>query len=191
MLLICIGVNTPYMQQSKTLFSIKERGSINARNSVFDCHSSPIWRQMTIENYVSNDFWSTFVGSNNVFDWRLSGVSRSFSKRGFSFPVLPDFWFLTPATIFVCTSSEGSTTICSSLTRSHMRLVAQSNYIHVYAPIKKTKYFKCKHGMCYMYCISVFFLYFRSCAIRGCTANSLCCFSWRCHGNTDAKAPRL
>ena len=35
---------------------------------------SKIGRQMAIENPVSNDFWSTFVDSINVFDSRISGV---------------------------------------------------------------------------------------------------------------------
>ena len=42
--------NTPDRQQSKNL-TIVERGSKIARNSVFDCHLSPIWRQMAIESY--------------------------------------------------------------------------------------------------------------------------------------------
>ena len=29
---------------------------------------------MAIENFVSNDFWSTFLDSINVFDCRLPGV---------------------------------------------------------------------------------------------------------------------
>ena len=53
-----------------------------ARNSVFVCHVSPVGRQMAIElgrqmaieNLASNGFWSTFVDSINVFDFRLSGV---------------------------------------------------------------------------------------------------------------------
>ena len=35
---------------------------------------SPVGRQMAIENYVANDFLSTFAESINVFDRRLSGV---------------------------------------------------------------------------------------------------------------------
>ena len=46
-----------------------------ARNSVFDCHLSPNWRQMAIKNSVSNCFFrSTFFDSINVFYCRLSGV---------------------------------------------------------------------------------------------------------------------
>ena len=56
------------MQQSKRLLSINECGSIIARNSVSDCHLSPVWRQMAIENSDSNDFLSTFVDSINVFE---------------------------------------------------------------------------------------------------------------------------
>ena len=36
--------------------------------------STPVGRQMTIENPVSIDFLSTFVDIINVFDCRLSGV---------------------------------------------------------------------------------------------------------------------
>ena len=65
---------TPDMRQSKTLLTIDERGSKTARNSVFNCHLSPVGRQMAIENSVSNDFLATFVDSINVFNCRLSGV---------------------------------------------------------------------------------------------------------------------
>ena len=73
--------STPDRRQSKTLQTIDERGSIIARNSVFYCHLSPVGRQMTIENSVSNDNWSTFVDSINVFDCRLSGVSSALEKN--------------------------------------------------------------------------------------------------------------
>ena len=43
-------------QQSKTLLTIDEPQSKIARNSVFDCHLSPNWRQMAIKNSVSNNF---------------------------------------------------------------------------------------------------------------------------------------
>ena len=43
---------TPGRRQSKTLLIIDER----ARNSVFDCYLSPNWRQMAIDDSVSNDF---------------------------------------------------------------------------------------------------------------------------------------
>ena len=46
------GINTPDRQQSKTLLTIDECGSNIASNSVFDCHLSPIGRQMAIENSV-------------------------------------------------------------------------------------------------------------------------------------------
>ena len=61
-------------RQAKTLFAIDKRGSNIDRNSVFDCHLSPVGRHMTIENSVSNDFLSTFVDSIDVFDCRLPGV---------------------------------------------------------------------------------------------------------------------
>ena len=65
---------TPDRRQSKTRLTIDDRGSKIARNGVFDCHLSPVGRQMTIENSVSNDFASTFVDSINVFDCSLSSV---------------------------------------------------------------------------------------------------------------------
>ena len=68
--------HTPGRWQSKTLFTIDESGSKIARNSVFDCHLSPIERQMAIENHVSIDFRSTFFDGINVFDCRLPGVSQ-------------------------------------------------------------------------------------------------------------------
>ena len=40
----------------KLFLTIDERGSKLVRNSVFDCHFSPVGRQMGIENYVSNYF---------------------------------------------------------------------------------------------------------------------------------------
>ena len=54
---------TPDRRQSKTLLTIDERGPKIARNSIIDCHlspvgrqMSPVGRQMTLENSVSNDF---------------------------------------------------------------------------------------------------------------------------------------
>ena len=46
---------TPGRRQSKTLFTIDKCVSKIDRNSVFDCHLSPVGRLMTIENSVSND----------------------------------------------------------------------------------------------------------------------------------------
>ena len=43
-------------RQSKTLLTIDKCGSKIVRNSVFECHLSPIGRQMTIENSASNEF---------------------------------------------------------------------------------------------------------------------------------------
>ena len=70
----CIPFSTPGWRQSKTLFTIDKRGSKIDRNRAFDCHLSPVGRQMTSENSVSNDFRSTFVDSIDVFDCRLLGV---------------------------------------------------------------------------------------------------------------------
>ena len=47
---------TPDRRQSKTLLKIDECGSKIDRNSVFDCHLSPVERQMAMKNPVSNDF---------------------------------------------------------------------------------------------------------------------------------------
>ena len=70
---------TPGRRQSKTLSTIDERGSKIDRNSVFDSHLSPVWRQMAIENTVSIDFLSTFLDSIGVFDCRLPGVFMQYS----------------------------------------------------------------------------------------------------------------
>ena len=48
---------TPGRQQSKLLLAITERGPKIAINSVFDCHLSPVGRQMAITNSISNDFY--------------------------------------------------------------------------------------------------------------------------------------
>ena len=61
-------------QQWEMLFTIDKHGSKIDRNSVFNCHLSPVGGQMTIENSISNDFLSTFVDSIDVFDCRLPGV---------------------------------------------------------------------------------------------------------------------
>ena len=45
-----------------------------ARNSVFYCHLSPVGRQMSIKNSVSNDFLSAVIDNIDVFDCRLPGV---------------------------------------------------------------------------------------------------------------------
>ena len=67
-----VCIITPGRRQSKTHFTVDERGLKIARNRVFNCHLSPIGRQMANENSVSNDFSSTFVDSIDVFDCRLS-----------------------------------------------------------------------------------------------------------------------
>ena len=56
------------------LLTIDEHGSKIARNSIFDCHLSPVGRQMAIKNSVSNDFLSTLIDSINVCDCCPSGV---------------------------------------------------------------------------------------------------------------------
>ena len=69
-------VSTPERLQSKMHLTIDKYVSKIASNSVFDCHLSPDWRQMAIENSLSNDFLSMFVYSINIFDCRLSGVGK-------------------------------------------------------------------------------------------------------------------
>ena len=49
-------ITTLDRRQSKPLLKIVERGSKIARTSVFNCHLSPVGRQMAIENSVSSDF---------------------------------------------------------------------------------------------------------------------------------------
>ena len=44
-----IFVSTPDRRQSKTPFTMDERGSEIATTSVFDCHLSPVWRLMAIK----------------------------------------------------------------------------------------------------------------------------------------------
>ena len=73
-IILSANVLTSGRRQSKTLSTIDERGSKIDRNNVFDCHLSPVRRQMAIENFVSNDFLSTFNDSIGVFDCRLPGV---------------------------------------------------------------------------------------------------------------------
>ena len=65
---------TPGRRQSKTLLTIDGRRSEIARNSVFDCHLSPVRRQMTIENSVLAIFDLRSFDSINVSDCRLPGV---------------------------------------------------------------------------------------------------------------------
>ena len=69
-------VNTLDRRQSKTLLTIDVRGSKMARNSVLDCHLSPVGRRKAIESSVSIWGFSTFVDSTciNVFHCRLSSV---------------------------------------------------------------------------------------------------------------------
>ena len=57
---------TPDRLQSKKLSTIDKRRSKINRNSVLDCHLSPVGRQMTIENTVSIDLWSMFLDSIDV-----------------------------------------------------------------------------------------------------------------------------
>ena len=63
---------TPDRRQSKT---IDELGSKIAGSSVFDCHLSPVGRQMAIENCVANDFniRSTIVLTFSITSYPVHG----------------------------------------------------------------------------------------------------------------------
>ena len=65
---------TPGRRQSKTLLTIDGSGSKIVSNSVFDCHFSPVGRQMAIENSISNDFYPRSSIVLTFFDCRLPGV---------------------------------------------------------------------------------------------------------------------
>ena len=66
-------MTTPDRRQSKASTIDKHISKID-RNSVFDCHLSPVGRQMAIENTVFIDVLSTFRDSIDVFDCRLPAV---------------------------------------------------------------------------------------------------------------------
>ena len=73
-IVLLVSVHTSGRRQSKTHLSIDERGSKISIYIDFDCHLSPVRRQMAIENSVYNDCRSIFVAGINVFDCRLPGV---------------------------------------------------------------------------------------------------------------------
>ena len=62
-----MGMSTPGRRQSKTLLTIDERRSKIDRNSVFECHLSPVGRQMAIENSVSNDLFYLRLSKASTF----------------------------------------------------------------------------------------------------------------------------
>ena len=68
----------------------KHRSKI-VRNRVFDCHLSPVWRQMAIENTVTSDFFFYLHSSivKNLFDCRLSGAFIEYHIRFFFVAYLP------------------------------------------------------------------------------------------------------
>ena len=68
--------------QSKTLSTIDELQSKIDINSVFDCHLSPVGRQMAIESTVSIDFLSPFLDSIGVFDCLLPRVYIRSTNKG-------------------------------------------------------------------------------------------------------------
>ena len=94
---------TPDRQQSKTLLTIDERGSKITRNSVFISIYGPTGKKKAFKNSVSNNFWSTFVDSINIFDCHLSGVIMgliSFKWQEIPRILLLDIWGKLPCSVF-------------------------------------------------------------------------------------------
>ena len=72
--------STPDREQSETLLTIDEGVSKIARNSDFDCHLSPLGRQMAIKNSVSNKFGRRQYGeeSFNYYYTSCNDIGLSF-----------------------------------------------------------------------------------------------------------------
>ena len=64
----------------KSVNRIDEGGSKIVRNRGFNCHLSPEWRQMAIENTVSNDFDPRSSIVKSVFNCGLSGVTTAHAR---------------------------------------------------------------------------------------------------------------
>ena len=72
--------------------TIDERRSKLVRNRVFDCHLSPVWRQMAIKSTVSSDFLIRVRRLiKRVFDCSLPGVMKVESVVIFSTLVVARF----------------------------------------------------------------------------------------------------
>ena len=71
---MCVSKPCPGRRQSKKFILSKKRRSNNVRNRVSDCHLSPDWRQMAIENTVPIDFDPRSSFAMGVFDCHISGV---------------------------------------------------------------------------------------------------------------------
>ena len=69
---------TPGRRQSKASIQSVNVDKKIVRNRVFDCHLSPYWRQMAIENTVSIDFDPRSSIVDSVFDCRLQDVMMSY-----------------------------------------------------------------------------------------------------------------
>ena len=72
--------NTLDRLQSKTILTIGKRRSKIVKHSVFDCHLSPMGRQMAIKNSVSSNFLSMFVDSIVLFDCAIPGVEKDIKE---------------------------------------------------------------------------------------------------------------
>ena len=103
--------------QSKTLVTIDERGSKITRNSVFNCHLSPVGWQMAIKNSVSNDFWSMFIHSINVFECDHVGEKQCGSwSTGFIRSFINTAWVIIHLGLY--------TYECTLLNKPHQRISA-------------------------------------------------------------------
>ena len=71
---IYLPIITPDRRQIKNFNTINKHRLKIIRNSVSNCHLSPDWRQMAIENHVSFDFYPWLSIVMSVFDCRLSCV---------------------------------------------------------------------------------------------------------------------
>ena len=74
------NIFTSDRRQSKTLI-LSTNVDKKVRNRVFDCHLSPDWRQMAIENAVLANFDPSSSIVMSVFDCRLSDVILSIHIR--------------------------------------------------------------------------------------------------------------
>ena len=74
------------------LSTIEERRSKIDRNSVFDCHLSPVWRQMAIKFSVFNNFYlhSLIVLAFSIAAYPvcIHGINESLFHQGCAFVAL-------------------------------------------------------------------------------------------------------
>ena len=90
---------TLQMAANKNVNTIDERGSRIARNRALDCHLSPDWRQMAIQNTVSSDLRSAFIDCSERF--RLSPVRYDKGAYFMLIEIVWSFLHKTLATIYL------------------------------------------------------------------------------------------